>query len=55
MPFDWRRKDCTQSDGTKGRWVVFNAETGEEKSCHLTKKDAIQSASIAERESKDVD
>lgn len=53
MPFDWRRQDCTQEDGTKGRWIVFNAETGEQKSCHITKKDAQASARIANQESKD--
>lgn len=55
MPFDWRRKNCTQSDGTKGRWIVFNAETGEEKSCHRTQEDARKSAAAANAGSEDTD
>lgn len=55
MPFDWRRKNCTQEDGTKGRWEVFNTETGEHKSCHLTETDARKSAAAANAGSEDAE
>lgn len=55
MPFDWRRQDCTQADGTQGRWVVFDENTSEQQSCHVTKRDAQAASRIANQESKDVE
>ena len=34
------QQNCTQSDGTKGNWVVKQHDSGKVLSCHKTKEDA---------------
>ena len=50
MPLKIVEKDCEQSDGTSGSWVVENKETGEVESCHKTKQKASISAAFRKGE-----
>lgn len=40
MPWSIKKRKCTQSDGTKGNWVIVKDSTGKQVSCHVTKEDA---------------
>lgn len=53
MPFSVRKRQCEQSDGTQGEYVVIRTDTREQVSCHTTKSEAEQARSIRERESED--
>lgn len=54
MPFSVRRQACTDSQGNKGSWVVFNTDTGRKRSCHQTRGRAQAAARAANAGSPDV-
>ena len=39
MPYTCKKKDCKQSDGSSGSYVMVKDATGEEVSCHTSKAD----------------
>jgi hypothetical protein len=43
MPYSVIEKNCSQSNGEKGEYVVINNETKQERSCHKSKQKAEDS------------
>ena len=53
MPSIVRKRDCEQSDGTKGSYVVLDADTRRQVSCHQSKGEAETAARIRDQEAED--
>ena len=54
MPFKVKKQPCTNSQGTAGTHVVYNANTGKKKSCHGSVSAAQAAARIANAASGDI-
>ena len=51
MPYSVRKKDCKQSSGKKGAYIVIKKKSGEKTSCHTSKEKAKSSINARYAES----